>query len=68
MKGKVSQSCLPLCNPIQSKEFSRPEYWSGSVSFLQGIFLTQGRLLTGRQTLYQLSLQGSSIVYKRHLL
>ena len=27
---------------IQSMEFSRPEYWSGSLSLLQGIFPTQG--------------------------
>ena len=25
-KGKVAQSCLTLCDPM---EFSRPEYWSG---------------------------------------
>ena len=30
-KVKVAQSCLILCNPwpIQSMEFSKPEYWSG---------------------------------------
>ena len=27
---------------IQSMEFSRPKYWSGSCSLLQGIFPTQG--------------------------
>ena len=27
-KVKVTQSCLTLCNPMQSMEFSRPEYWS----------------------------------------
>ena len=26
---KVTQSCPTLCDPIQSIEFSRPEYWSG---------------------------------------
>ena len=28
---KVTQSCPTLCDPwtIQSREFSRPEYWSG---------------------------------------
>ena len=26
---KVTQSCLTLCNPMDSMEFSRPEYWSG---------------------------------------
>ena len=40
---KVSQSCLTLCDPwtIQSLEFSRPEYWCGNLSLLQGIFPTQ---------------------------
>ena len=30
-KVKVAQLCPTLCNPgtVQSKEFSRPEYWSG---------------------------------------
>ena len=45
---------------IQSMEFSRPEY----CSLLQGIFPTQGSnpgLLHCRQTLYQLSHQGSPI-------
>ena len=39
-------------------EFSRPEYWSGSFSLLQGIFPTQGSNLGlphHRQILYQLS-------------
>ena len=42
MKVKVAQSCLTLCDPMVplSLEFSRPEYWSGSL--LQGIFPTQG--------------------------
>ena len=27
---KVAQSCLTLCDPMDSSmEFSRPEYWSG---------------------------------------
>ena len=26
---QVTQSCPTLCDPIQSMEFSRPEYWSG---------------------------------------
>ena len=46
----------------QSMEFSRPEYWKGSHSPLQGIFPTQGsnpRLLNGRWILYQLSHKGS---------
>ena len=46
---------------IQSMEFSRPEYWSGSLSLLQGIFPTQGLnpgLSHCRQILYQLSHKG----------
>ena len=45
-------------------EFSRPEYWSGSISLLQGIFPTQGSnpgLLRYRQILHQLSHQGSPV-------
>ena len=48
---------------VRSMEFSRPEHWSGQPSLLQGIFPTQGSnwgLLHYRQTLYQLSYQGSS--------
>ena len=33
MEVKVAQLCLTLCDPmwtIQSMEFSRPEYWTGS--------------------------------------
>ena len=26
---KAAQSCLTLCNPIQSMDFSRPEHWRG---------------------------------------
>ena len=47
---------------IQLMEFSRPEYWVGSLSVLQWIFPTQElnpRLLHCRQILYQLSYQGS---------
>ena len=43
--------------------FSREEYWSGSLSFLQGNFLTQELnwgLLHCKQILYQLSYQWSS--------
>ena len=63
MKVKIVQSCLSLVTPwtIQSMEFSRPEY-SRSLSLLQGILPTQGSnpgLLHCRQTLYQLSHQGS---------
>ena len=44
-------------------EFSRPEFWSGYLSLLQGIFPTQGSnpgLLHYRQMLYQLSYQGKA--------
>ena len=47
---------------IQPMGFSRPEYWMGSLSLLQGIFPTQGSslgLLHCRQILYQLSHRGS---------
>ena len=47
----------------QSMEFSRSEYWSGSLSLFQGIFSTQGLnpgLLHCSQILYQLSHQRSS--------
>ena len=46
---------------IQPMEFSRPEYWSGYLSLLQGISPTQGSnpgLSHCRQILYQLSHQG----------
>ena len=47
---------------MQFMEFSWPEYWSGSLSFLQGIFPTH-RWNSGlphcRQILYQLSHKGS---------
>ena len=56
----VSDFVIPWT--IQSMEFSRPEYWSVSVSLLQGIFPTQGLnpgLPHCRQILYQLSHKGS---------
>ena len=47
---------------IQSMEFSRPEYWSGSISLLQGMIPIQG-LKPGlphcRWVLYQLTHKGS---------
>ena len=46
-----------------SMGFSRQEYWSGLLFFLQGIFLTRGlnlSLMYCRQILYHLSHQGSS--------
>ena len=47
---------------IQSMEFSRPGYWSGSCSLLQGIFSTQRGnpgLPHCKQILHQLSHQGN---------
>ena len=43
MKVKVTQSVGLFATPwtIQSIEFSRPEYWSGSCSLLLGIFPAQ---------------------------
>ena len=55
---------------IQSLEFSRPEYWSGSLALLQRIFPTQGSnpgLPHCRQILYQLSHKGSPNFYLRFL-
>ena len=46
----------------QSMEFSRPEYWSGCLSLLQGILPTQGSnpgLSHCRWILYQMSHRGS---------
>ena len=49
---------------MQSMGFSRPEYWNGNLSHLQGNFPTQGwspGLPYCRQILYQLSHKGCSI-------
>ena len=57
-RSVVSDSLRPPGLYIQSMGFSRPEYWSGSLSLLQGIFPTQGSnpgLPPGKQILYQLS-------------
>ena len=50
VKVLVTQLCPTLCNPWTvahqaplSMGFSRQEYWSGSLSFLQGIFPTNSR-------------------------
>ena len=56
---------------VQSMKFSRPEYWSGSLSLLQGIFPTQGLnpgLLHWRRILYQLSHKGRSPISLKKLL
>ena len=67
--GLVTKLCLTLmiprtvaCHVPLSMGFSRQEYWSGHLSFLQGIFLIQG-LNPGFQhcgeILYHLRHQGS---------
>ena len=60
-RSVMSDSLQPM--DIQSMGFSKPEYWSGSRSLLQGIFPTW-RLNPGlphcRWILYQLTHQGSS--------
>ena len=61
-KVKVAHSCPTLCDPMDPMEFFMPEYWSGSLSLLQGIFPTQGwnpGLPHCRRILYQLSHKGS---------
>ena len=58
----LSDSVTPWT--IQSMEFSRPGYWVGSLSILQGIFPTQGSnpgLPHCRWIPYQLSHRGSPI-------
>ena len=44
MKVTVAHSCPTICYPwtVQSMDLSSPEYLSGSLSLLQGIFPTQG--------------------------
>ena len=65
---KVTQLYPTLCDSmnwtIQSMELSRPKYWMGSLSLLQGIFPIQGLnpgLPHFRRILYQLSHQGTPI-------
>ena len=61
LKVKVTQSCLTVCDPMDMG-FSRPGYWNGSLSLLQGIFPTQGSnpgLPHCGWILYQLSHRGS---------
>ena len=66
VKVKVTQSCLTLCDPMDFTDRGilqvRILEWVGGLSFLQGIFPTQGSnpgLLHCRWILYQLSHQGS---------
>ena len=61
MKVKVTQSCPTLCDPL---DYTVPgqNTGMGSLSFLQGIFPTQGSnpgLLHYRRIIYHLSHQGS---------
>ena len=65
MKGKVAQSCLTLCDPKgHSSPWNSPGQNTGvgSLSLLQGIFLTQGLnpgLQHCRWIIYQLNYKGS---------
>ena len=66
VKVKVTQSCLTLCDPMDFTDRGilqvRILEWVGGLSFLQGIFPTQGLnpgLLHCRRILYQLSNKGS---------
>ena len=61
---KVAQLCLTICDSIDYTVhgISKPEYWNGSLSLLQGIFPTQESnpgILHRGQILYQLSHKGS---------
>ena len=65
VKVKVAQSYLTLCNPMDCIVHgilqARILEWVGSLSLLQGIFLTQGSnpgLLHYRRILYQLNHKG----------
>ena len=64
----MSNSVIPwtvTCQVSLFIKFSRQEYWIGSYSLLQGIFLTQGLnpgILHHWQILYHLGHQGSSVL------
>ena len=64
VKMNVSQSCMTLCDPMDCSSWNSPGQNTGvgNLSFLQGIFPTQG-LNSGlphcRQILHQLSHKGS---------
>ena len=63
--GESESHIRPFATPrtMQSMEFSKPEYWNGQPSLLQGIFPTQGlnpRLLNCMRILHQLRHRGSS--------
>ena len=60
---KVAQSCPTLCNPMEYSPWNSPDQNTGvgSLSLLQGIFLTQGSnpgIPHCRQILYQLNHKG----------
>ena len=66
VKVKVAQSCLTLCNPMDCSPWNSPGQNTGvgTLSVLQGIFLTQGSnsgLPHCRRILYQLSHKGSPV-------
>ena len=72
VKVKVTQSCPTLCDPMDYNPWNSPGQNTGvgSLSLLQGIFLTQGSnpgIQHCRQFLYQLSHQESH-VYLGHML
>ena len=70
VKVKVVQSCPTLCNPTDCSPWNSPGQNTGvgSLSLLQGVFLTQESiqgLLHCRWILYQLSYQGKTITLTR---
>ena len=74
LQVKVAQLCPTLCNPmdihIQSMELSRPEYWSGGLLLLQGMFPNQGSnpgLPHCRRILYQLLTYHIKLILKTFL-
>ena len=73
-RKRVTQLCLTLCDPTEahqaspSMEFSRQEYWTGLPFLPLGDLPDPGTepgLLHCRQTLYQLTHQGSPFSRKR---
>ena len=71
MKVKAAQSCLTLCDPhllYSPWNFPGQNTGVGSLSLLQGIFLTQGSnpdLPHCRQILYQLNHKGSRGIHQK---
>ena len=69
MKVKVAQLCPTLCNPLDYRLWNSPGQNTGvsSLSFLHGIFPTQGLnpgLLHCRWILYQLSQAWHAIIHR----